>query len=191
MATAASGRPSADGVAATRAVALTLVRGAVAGVGASLMMAMYAMVAAATYLHTGFFTPLYHIAATFVSPDTMMASMQSAMAGNTFTFALGPAVSGAMIHMMVGAMYGTIFAVVAHYLKWSGALLVGAGTLWGFVVFAVSTWIALPLAAALFGGGDPIADMAGRVGYPTFLVEHLLFGAALGMLLLRTARNRR
>jgi hypothetical protein len=159
-------------------------------VGASLMMAMYAMIAAATYQHTGFFTPLYHIAATFISPDTMMSSMRAAMAGDTFTFAVGPAVLGAIVHMMVGAVYGAIFAVVAHYLKWHGALLVGAAMLWGFVVFAVSTWIGLPLAAAL-SGGDPIRDMASMVGYPTFLVEHLLFGATLGLLLLGVARNRR
>jgi hypothetical protein len=32
------------------------------------MMAMYAMIAAATNQCTGFFTPLYHIAATLISP---------------------------------------------------------------------------------------------------------------------------
>ena len=113
------------------------------------------------------------------------------MAGDTFTFAFGPAVLGAIIHMMVGAMYGVIFAVGVHYLKWRGALLVFAGMVWGLVVFALSTWIGLPLAAALFGGGDPIRDMASMVGYPTFLVEHLLFGATLGLLLLGATRNRR
>ena len=152
---------------------------------------LLAMIAAATYQHTGFFTPLYHIAATFVAPDAMMASIQAAMVGHMFTFAFGPAMLGAIVHMMVGAMYGAIFAVVAHYLKWQGPLLVGAAMLWGVVVFAVSTWIGLPLAATLFGGGDPIRDMASMVGYPTFLVEHLLFGATLGMLLLGAARNRR
>jgi hypothetical protein len=177
-------------MATARGVAPALAWGVVTGVGASLVMAMYAMIAAATYQQTGFFTPLYHIAATFVAPDTMMSSMQAAMAGDTFTFALGPAVLGAIIHMMVGAMYGVIFAVVAHYLKWHGMVLVGAGIVWGLVVFAFSTWIGLPVAAALFGGGDPIRDMASMVGYPTFLVEHLLFGATLGSLLLRAARNR-
>jgi uncharacterized membrane protein YagU involved in acid resistance len=107
------------------------------------------------------------------------------------TFAFGPAVLGAIIHMMVGAMYGVVFAVMAHYLKWHGLVLVGAGIAWGLVVFAVSRWIGLPLAAALFGGGDPIRDMASMVGYPTFLVEHLLFGATLGLMLLGALRSRR
>lgn len=40
--------------------------GAVAGVVASLMMAAYAMIAAATYQGSGFFTRLYHIASVFI-----------------------------------------------------------------------------------------------------------------------------
>ena len=163
--------------------------GALAGVGASLVMAMYAMIAALTYQHSGFFTPLYHIAATFVAPDTMMQSMQAAMAGNSFTFVFGAAVLGAIIHMMVGAMYGAVFAVVARLLRWHGAALVAAAIAWGLVVFAMSSWIGLPIAAAAFGGGDPIRDMASMVGYPTFILEHLLFGATLGILLLAASRN--
>ena len=173
-----------------RALGAAAVWGALAGVGASLVMAMYAMIAAWTYQHTGFFTPLYHIAATFVAPDTMMQSMQAAMAGNAFTFAVGPAVLGAMIHMMVGAMYGAVFAVGARVVRWHGAALLGAAIAWGLIVFAMSSWIGLPIAAALFGGGDPIRNMASMVGYPTFILEHLLFGATLGTLLLAASGNR-
>lgn len=71
---------------------------------------MYAMVASATYQHHGFFTPLYHIASTFIAPTQLMTSMQHAMMGSTFYFA-GPAVLGAAIHMMTGAMYGVVFAL--------------------------------------------------------------------------------
>jgi len=190
MTSAASNSTHATATAGGRALAAVAVWGALAGVGASLVMAMYAMIAAWTYQQTGFFTPLYHIAATFAAPDTMMKSMEAAMAGNPFTFVFGSAVLGAMIHMMVGAMYGAIFAVVARFLRWHGALLVGAAIVWGLIVFAISSWIGLPIAAALFGGGDPIRHMASMVGYTTFLLEHLLFGAALGVLLLRASRNR-
>ncbi|MDZ4268708.1 MAG: hypothetical protein U1D00_23980, partial [Mycobacterium sp.] len=54
----------------------TLIVGAVAGVIGSLAMAMFAMIAAATYQHTGFFTPLYHIGSLLLDPSTMMASME-------------------------------------------------------------------------------------------------------------------
>jgi hypothetical protein len=62
-------------------------------------------------------------------------------------------------------------------------VLVAAGVVWGAMAFLVSSFVALPVAANLFGSGDQIAHMAAKVGYGTFLTEHLLFGLALGLLL--------
>lgn len=193
MATAASGSTHTSGsltAVTARGIGVAAAWGALAGVGASMMMAAYAMIAAATYQHTGFFTPLYHIASLFASPETMMTSMQHAMAGSSFYFTLGPAAAGAVIHMMVGAMYGAVFGIGASLLRLRGVMLVAAGLVWGAVVFALSTWVGLPLAAAVFGSGDQISDMASMVGYGTFLVEHLLFGMTLGLLLLLGNRSR-
>lgn len=158
--------------------------GAGAGLIASVGMAMYAMIAAATYQHSGFFTPMYHIASTFIAPDTMMSSMQHAMAGHTFTFSLGPALLGAVIHMMVGAVYGAVFGILVRLASISKSTVLVAGLVWGLVVFAFSSWIGLPLVAAVFDAGDPIRNMASIVGYPTFLVEHLVYGAVLGVVLM-------
>jgi hypothetical protein len=189
MATASSSPSSAKVTAGV--YGKSIVWGAVAGLIASIGMAMYAMIAAATYLHNGFFTPMYHIASTVISPDTMMTSMQNAMMGHTFTFSVGPAVLGAIIHMMVGAMYGVVFGVIAAFMRLPGALLVASGLMWGVIAFAVSTWIGLPIAAALFDGGDPVRNMAHIVGYGTFLVEHLIYGTALGIVLLRAGLAKR
>ncbi|MEO6142937.1 MAG: hypothetical protein ABIP19_03080 [Dermatophilaceae bacterium] len=54
---------------------------------------------------------------------------------------------------------------------------------WGAIVFVVSSFIALPVAAALFSSGDQISQMASKVGYGTFLTEHVLLGLALAVLL--------
>ncbi|MFZ1527488.1 MAG: hypothetical protein WAT19_01980 [Ferruginibacter sp.] len=168
---------------ATQPLRPALVRGALFGVIASLIMAAFAMMAAATYQGVGFFTPLYHIASTLISPSTMMASMQQAADGSTFYFAFGPAVLGAVIHMMIGAMYGAVFAVAAAALRLHDAGLVAAGALWGVLVFLISSFVALPLVATLLGSGDQITHMASMVGYGTFLAEHVLFGLTLGLLL--------
>ena len=157
--------------------------GALLGAAASLVMAAFAMMAAATYQGAGFFTPLYHIASTFISPSAMMTSMQHAADGSTFFFSFGPAVVGAIVHMMVGAMYGVIFAIAAVLLRLRGPVLIGAGAVWGVVVFVMSSFIALPLAAALFSSGDQISQMASKVGYGTFVTEHAVYGLALGALL--------
>lgn len=161
----------------------TALRGAVLGMVASLVMAAFAMMAAATYQRSGFFTPLYHIASTFISPSTMMTSMKDAMAGNEFFFALGPAILGAIVHMMVGAMYGVMFAVAARLLHLHGGIVLAAGVVWGGMAFLLSSFLALPIAAALLHSGDQITHMAAKVGYGTFLTEHLVFGLALGALL--------
>ncbi|HWJ82708.1 MAG TPA: hypothetical protein VNS55_10770 [Nocardioides sp.] len=154
--------------------------GAGAGVIASLAMAMYAMMAA--YVKdTGFFTPLYHIASLVAGDADMKKSMMAdQMSGDAFTFLLGPAILGAMIHMMTGAMYGAVFGLIASKLRLGPARLAGAGTAYGFVVFVMSAYVGLPLAAAIFGGGDPIENMAAMAGWGTFVVEHLLYGVALG-----------
>ena len=187
----ASGSAEATAGADNKSLVGAAAWGAAAGVGAALVMALYAMLAALTYQGTGFFTPLYHIAAVLAPGEAMMQSMESAAAGNSFTFVFGPALLGAIIHMAVGAGYGAIFGVVAWLLHWQGATLVGAALVWGLVVFAVSAWVGLPLAAALFGGGEPISNMATMVGYPTFIAEHLLFGGVLGLLLVAPLHNRR
>jgi hypothetical protein len=155
--------------------------GAGAGIVASLAMAMYAMVAAWTK-DTGFFTPLYHIASLFISPETMMASMKDAMGGSAFHFTIGPALLGAIIHMMTGGMYGAVFGVAVSRVASRRGIVVATGLAYGAMVFAISTWIGLPIGAAIFDSGDQISDMAEMAGWGTFVAEHLVFGVALGLL---------
>jgi hypothetical protein len=171
-----------SGSAPKMALGRAVVIGVVAGVVASLVMAMYAMVAAYAK-DTGFFTPLYHIASLWAAPDSMMASMEDAMAGRNFHFEFGPAVLGAVIHMMTGAMYGALFALAVARLGLGTGVLAAAGLVWGAVVFVVSAFVGLPLAAAIFDSGDPISNMAEMAGWGTFIVEHLIYGLVLGLLL--------
>ena len=56
------------------------------------------------------------------------------------------------------------------------------GMVYGLIVMAVAAMIGLPLAANVFGGGDMVSDMPSMVGWATFTVEHLMFGAILGLL---------
>lgn len=160
-----------------------VVVGAVGGVLASLVMAAYAMMAS-LIKGTGFFTPLYHIASLLISPDSMMASMKDAVGGGSaLHFELGPALAGATIHMMTGAAYGVVFAVIVSRLRLSKPMLIAAGVVWGALVFVISSWIGLPIAAGIFGSGAQIANMAAMAGWGTFIVEHLLYGLVLGALI--------
>ncbi len=155
--------------------------GIVAGMVAAVAMAMYAMVAAATYQGTGFFTPMYHIASSLISGDAMKTSMEQAMAGDAFHFAFGPAAAGMALHLATGAGWGALFGLAAAALGLRGIPAVAAGVAYGLGVMVAMAFVVLPIVAGLFGGGAVIQDMPAMVGWGTFTVEHALFGLVLGM----------
>jgi uncharacterized membrane protein YagU involved in acid resistance len=148
--------------------------GAVGGVAGALLMGMFAMIAAATYQHTGFFTPLYHIASPIIGTDTMMRSM-----GTTY-FSAGPALLGLAVHMMVGIVFGVVFALVASRVGLRGPAAVLAGVVYGLVVMLFMDYLGLPITAAVLRGGDMVSDMASLVGWGTFSAEHAIYGLVLG-----------
>jgi hypothetical protein len=131
---------------ATLGVSRTVGKGVLAGIVAGITMAMFAMIAAATYQDTGFFTPMYHIVSTFIDPTAMETSMKEAMGGNLYYFSAGPAALGIAIHIMTAIAFGVIFALLV-------------------------TWLGLR---------GPVAPL---VGYPTFRIEHAIYGLVLGSVL--------
>lgn len=160
----------------------TILVGAAAGIVAAIVMGIFAMVAAATYQGTGFFTPLYHIASPLIDGDPMMTSMDAAARGDAFTFDAGPALLGLTIHMIVGAFWGAVFFALARAVGLrGGAALVVAGVVFGLAVMLFMSWVTLPLTAALIGGGKPIEEMPSMVGWGTFSLEHAIFGLILGI----------
>jgi hypothetical protein len=145
----------------------------------AMLMAMYAMVASVADKH-GFFTPLYHIASTFISPKAMTDSVGAAMAGHELTFRAGPAVVGLMVHMMTGAMAGAMFGAATMPLRASRGVAVAAGGAYGLMVLVATGFVGLPIVANVFGGGDAIRHMPKVVGWGTFSMEHLIYGVVLG-----------
>ncbi|HWC32357.1 MAG TPA: hypothetical protein VG709_04440 [Actinomycetota bacterium] len=163
--------------------------GVAAGITGALVMAMFAMIAAATYHGTGFFTPMYHIASSVIAPDTMMESAAQAQAGNLFYFEVWPAALGMALHLAVGAPFGALFPFVGRVVGVRGPAWIGLGVLYGAVVLALMAFVGLPIAAAVFGGGDPIGSMPAMAGWWTFAIEHLMFGAVLGVWFARSRRR--
>ncbi len=157
------------------------VGGLIAGAAAAAIMIAYAMVSAATYQDTGFFTPLYHIASTFIEPSAMEASMQHAMGGDSFHLDVGPAALGMAIHLGTGAVLGAVFGALIGALRSPRLAAVPLGLVFGLVVLVLMSFVVLPVAAEAFGGGKAISDMPDMVGWGTFSLEHLIFGLVLGL----------
>jgi uncharacterized membrane protein YagU involved in acid resistance len=143
-------------------------KGIAAGVIAGIVMGMYAMLASATFLGQGFFTPLYGIASPLVGPQPMTISMQQ---GTYFT--PGPAFLGLMVHMLWAALYGVVFGLIARAAHFAGATAIVAGIVYGVAVMLAMSVIVLPLVGA--------GAMPGMVGWPSFTLEHLVFGLVLGL----------
>jgi len=55
--------------------------------------------------------------------------------------------------MMVGAMHGVGFGVLANLAETRGTALVTGAVVWGGLVFVISSFVGLPLAAAIFNRG--------------------------------------
>lgn len=145
-----------------------IVAGIIAGIIAGIVMAMYAMLASATVLAQGFFTPLYGIASPIVGQSAMQTSMHEGV-----YFTLGPALLGLMIHMMFSAVFGIIFGLAARALRLRGGLAVLAGMVYGVIVLLVMSFIVLPIVGA--------GTLPATVGWPSFTVEHLMYGVVLGL----------
>lgn len=165
-----------------RSVGRGIVVGSLAGIAAAVAMILLAMVANVTYRDVGFFTPLYHIASAFTSPDAMMASMEHAQSGDLYHFVPGAAATGLAIHLGFGASLGAFFGAIVALGRLQRSAIVAAGVVFGFAVLAVMSWIVLPVTADLFGGGKPISEMPTMAGLGTFIGEHALFGFLLGLL---------
>jgi hypothetical protein len=166
-----------------RSVARMIGVGTIAGMVGAIAMAMYAMIAAATYQKTGFYTPMYHIASLIIGPQYMMTSMKHAMAGQLFSFTAGPAALGMAIHLAVGMIFGAVFGLVAWATKLPRAAMVAAGIVYGLLILVLDGFVLLPAAAAVFGAGSAISDMAKIVGLGTFTLEHAIYGLGLGLTL--------
>ena len=156
-----------------------LERGIFAGLVASAVMGLFAMVASATYQGRGFFTPMYH-AAFIIDEDTMGVAIAKAAAGDAFYFFRETFVFGFIAHVFLGGIFGATFAAVARWLRPRGTRALAGGLAYGLAVMLVMSFLVLPLAANLFGAGEPISRMGSEVGWPTFIAMFAVFGLALG-----------
>jgi hypothetical protein len=154
-------------------------RGVCAGLVGSAVMGLFAMVASATYQGRGFFTPMYHAAFT-LDPQTMVASIAQAAAGERFYFVRESFLLGMITYVLVGGALGALFGVAARVLHLHGARALAGGVAYGIAVMGVMSLLVLPRVGAMSGAGDPIAHMGDEVGWPTFMAYFVLFGLTLG-----------
>jgi hypothetical protein len=166
----------------------TIENGMMAGMAAAFPMAIFAMIASATWQRAGFYTPMYRIASV-LDPLPLEAALEEAAAGSpSFYFYPQPMFAGFAVHLAIGGVFGILFVALARALRLGGPAGAGvrsarplvAGVLYGVAVAALMGLAGLPVAAEWLGGGAQIADAASIVGWPTFVGWHLVYGLGLG-----------
>src|SRR5947209_18105522 len=147
-----------------------LLQGVLVGMLGGVLMALFTMLATATYLQMGFFTPLYAIAAPLIGRQTLLNSMTSGV----FYFAPGAALLGLLIHLLWASFWGMLFGLIARGLHLTeGAAIIG-GLVYGLLVMLVMLFVVVPIVGA--------PDLPRLVGSLSFIIAHALFyGLPLGL----------
>lgn len=161
-----------------------VVPGILAGMVAAVPMGLFSMIAAATYQHGGFFTPMYHIAS-LLGDDTAARSLQEAASGDVFFFVPEPTIFGVAMHLVVGGFFGAIFSLVARSVVArivpSRAIIIAVGIAFALLVMLLMSLVLVPAADAVLSGEERVSSFASVAGWGTFTIQHLIYGLVLGL----------
>src|SRR5438128_9490695 len=134
------------------------------------LMAMFTMIASATYLQMGFFTPLYAIAVPLIGQQPLMTSLRQ----GSFYLALGPALLGLVVHLLWAALWGVIFGLLARRLHLTGGVAIISGLIYGVLVMLVMIFIVVPVV-----GAPSLLQLLGLFSFT--IANALFYGLPLGL----------
>ena len=149
-----------------------LPRGVIVGLIGGVLMALFAMIASATYMQMGFFTPLYAVATPLIGQQPLLTSIRDGI----FYLAFSPALLGLMIHLLWSALWGLIFGLLAHRLHLTGGGAIIGGLVYGVLVMLVMFFIVLP-----FVGASSLLRVLGGWSFSLIIAHALFYGLPLGL----------
>lgn len=149
-----------------------LVTGVIAGITGGVLMMIFTMLSTATYLHLGFFSPMYAIAVPFIGRQPLVTSVGDGV----FYLAPGPALLGLAVHLFWAALWGLIFGLLARRLHLSGGTAIISGLVYGVLVMLVMVFIVLPI----FGASQPL-QLLGPFSLLLTVANALFYGMPLGL----------
>ena len=132
--------------------------GAMAGLIAGIVMAMWAMIVAAV-VGAGLLAPPQMIAEPFFGPFQMG------------TFNAAAFIVGLIVHMMFSIVFGIIFARIWQGIAQGGMVALLGGMIYGVLIWVVMSYVVGPIV------GSHIAQ---EIPVWAWLVAHLMFGVILG-----------
>jgi hypothetical protein len=142
----------------------TLYIGILAGIGAGLVFALFETTMAAI-TGNGFFEPLRLIAAIALGRSVLPDSSPLYVA----------LIAGTIVHVSLSALYGTIFAVTARYIRILRLDLIIATTAFGLAIWIINFYFFSPLLFPWFQS---------NIMSVQFIAHTVFFGMTLGVILL-------
>ena len=149
-----------------------LPRGVIVGLIGGVLMAMFAMIASATYLQMGFCTPLYAIAAPLIGQHPLLTSIRDGI----FYLALSPALLGLVVHLLWSALWGLIFGLLARRLHLTGGTAIISGLVYGVLIMMVMIFLVLPVVGASY-----LLQLLGGWAFSLTIANALFYGVSLGL----------
>ncbi len=135
--------------------------GIIGGIVAGIAMAMVAMVWMAL-AGQGFWKPMDVIASILLGKSAIQAGFQ-----------VVPELLGMMIHLVLSAAFGLVFAFVVARTSWSSGAIVGAALAYGLLLWIVNVVI---IDTLFIPAGLSLAPT------PLMVVVHLVYGLVLGLI---------
>ncbi len=136
------------------------------------LMAMFTMIASATYLRMGFFTPLYAIAVPLIGQHPLLTSMTDGV----FYLAPGPALLGLVVHLLWSALWGLIFGLLVRRLHLTAGRAIIGGLVYGVLVMLVMFFVVLPSV-----GASSLLRLLGGWSFWLIIAHALFYGVFLGL----------
>ncbi|ARP98413.1 hypothetical protein [Pseudorhodoplanes sinuspersici] len=144
--------------------------GAISGIGAGIVFAVFEMVASAAMMGAGAsFMPLRMIGAILLGPGALDPSYSIWAAG----------AAGLIVHLALSVVYGAVFAMILGGLR-SATWDVLLGAAFGFALWLINFYLIAPMAFPWFLDANPVIQ---------FVAHTILFGAVLGWLMWRSRES--
>lgn len=136
-------------------------QGAIGGVLAGVVFAMFEMIVSAVMMGgDAFFMPLRMIGAILLGPGALDP-----------TYSLwGAGLAGIIVHVVLAMIYGGIFALVFGGLR-SANIDIGVGAAYGFALWLINFYLIAPMAFPWFTEANPVVQV---------IAHTFFFGAVLG-----------
>jgi hypothetical protein len=159
------------------AIDRVLIPGVLAGMVAAVPMGLVATVITAVQ-NRGFLRPAYQVAFV-IAGDESRASLERTLAEDRFFVESQMVLFGVLLHLIVGGFFGALFAYVAPTTRYPRHRLV-VGVVYALAVMVAMSVVVLPLLAVLLDAGTEVSRFGGRIGWWTFLLQHVVYGLVLG-----------